>query len=132
MLQRRQSMAISKKRMAEAITAIASVPGVEMSIEGLFEDVLLLTYAFSAEGEFMVAVASTCSALMNLAADKVTPSSLKYGYRDWLCFHYQHRAAQGARADMRIMYRRFDGGIRVHAFGHRNLPQDFYERLAQR
>ena len=125
-------MAISKERMAEAIAAIASVPGVSMSSQGLFEDVLLLSYAFSCEDDFMAAVASTCSVLRNLVADRVTPAPLKYDYQGWRCFHYQHRVAQGARADMRIMFKRVDSGIRVHAFGHRNLPQDFYERLANR
>ena len=125
-------MAISKERMAEAIAAIASVPGVSMSSQGLFDDVLLLSYAFSGEVDFMAAIASTRSALGNLVADRVSPASLKYDYQGWHCFHYQHRVAQGVRADMRIMFKRVDRGIQVHAFGHRNLPQDFYERLANR
>ena len=124
-------MAISKQTLRKAVAAIAAVPHVEMSPQRLAEDVLLLSYVFTQEDEYLVAVSNTCRALTQLVQDAVTPAPLDYAFAGWLSYHYQHRVGQGQRADMRIVFMRTKDGIRVRAFGHRNLPHDFYERLKE-
>lgn len=120
----------NKQLLQSAIAVIAAVPGVEMSQRHLAEDVLLLFCAFPQEDEYMAAVLNTCKALAQLAEGRVTPGSLKCQFVDWQAYHYQHKVAQGARADMRIVFQTTEVDIRVRAFGYRNLLYDFYQRLA--
>lgn len=124
-------MKISRGLIAQAVESIAEVEGVLMSPESLVEDVFLLAYAFPEEADFKAACASTCRALNNLVAGKVTPSALKYDFEGWSSYHYQPRVGQGVRATCRIVYKTVEGGIRVKGFGHRRIPQDFYERMSQ-
>ncbi len=123
-------MAISRQLVLESIEAISSVRDVQMNPDSLAEDVALLARPWPEEDEFRLAVASTVRALKAIAAGSVTPASLKYNLNGWQSYHYQHKVAQGQRADMRIVFQIRGEKVRVKAFGHRNLPQDLYERIA--
>ena len=125
-------MPVSKETIAGAIQALAAVPRVYMSPESLAEDAFLLSYALSQEEDYMAAVANTCRALSQLEQKLVMVSDLKYQFATWQCYHYQHKVGQGRRANMRIVFRYVEEGIQVRAFGHRNLPHDFYDLLANR
>ena len=123
-------MTVSDEAIRDAIVAVARTPHVFMDPVALAEDAAALATALPDEGEYRAAVANTCKALALLADEKVQSSTLKYEHEGWRSFHYQHRVAQGSRADMRIMYRRENGGIYVRGFGHRDIPEDFYVRMA--
>lgn len=123
-------MAVSDGLVLEAALAIAAVPGLEMDPDGLLEDAYLLAMAFPDEGEFAAAAASTARAVGDLAARRVSSSALKYALDGWSSFHYQHKVSQGARADCRIVFRKTEGGVEVMGFGHRNMPEDIYARMA--
>lgn len=123
-------MTISKDLIERAIVAVAAVPQVEMAPRRLAEDALLLAQAFTQEDDYLAAVTSTCRALRQLVVGAVTPADLRYDFAGWQSFHYQHKVGQGLRADMRVVFQKTGEGLRVLAFGHRNLPHDFYERLA--
>ncbi len=122
---------ISHDLIINAARTIADVEGVEASARALLEDAFLLSMAFSDEDEYLSAVANTRRALGQLVRNEVSPAQLKYDHRGWSSYHYQHKVKQEARADMRIVFKRIDTGIRLRAFGHRNLPVDFYERLSR-
>ena len=122
---KRSLMSISKELIAYAIQAIAAMPCVQMSPQSLAEDAILLSYAFTMEEDYLAAVASTCRALSQIEQKLVTTVDLKYQFATWQCYHYQHKVAQGQRANMRIVFRRTKEGIQVRAFGHRRLPHDF-------
>lgn len=124
-------MSISDATIINAARAIAGVEGVEADARAVVEDAFLLSMAFTDESEYLVAVANTVRALNQLANNAVSSAKLKHGHRGWLSYHYQHKVQQGARADVRIVFRREGGRVRLRAFGHRNLPKDFYERVAQ-
>lgn len=123
-------MAVSGESVRDAVVAVSQVENVRMDPRALAEDALALSYAFSDEREYRVAVANTCRALDQLARGKVQSSALKYEHEGWLSYHYQHAVAQGARADMRIMYRMEGGKVAVRGFGHRDTPEDFYVRMS--
>lgn len=124
-------MPVSEEALHDAIAAIARVENVLMDPRALAEDALALSYALPDEWEYRTAIANTCRALEQLADGKVQSSLLKYAHKGWLSYHYQHAVAQGARADMRIMYRLEDKKLKVRGFGHRDMPEDFYVRMAE-
>lgn len=124
-------MSVSEETLRDAIAAIAKVKNVLMDPRALAEDVLALSYALPDEREYRAAIANTCRALEQLVDGKVQSSSLKYAHEGWLAYHYQHTVAQGARADMRIMYRLEGNKLKVRGFGHRDVPEDFYVRMAE-
>lgn len=115
--------------MRLAVETISKVEGVRMDANSLVEDSFLLAYAFTEEEDFLAACANTCRALEQLVSGKVVPGDLKYDFEEWKAYHYQHRVAQGMKADCRIMYRKIPDGIEVKGFGHRHIPYDFYERM---
>ena len=65
-----------------------------------------------------------------VAGRVVSSAPLVGDHLGWSSYHYQHRVAQGQRADMRLEWMAVDKGIRVRAFGHRFIPEDFYRRVS--
>lgn len=124
-------MPVSEGALRDAIVAIAKVKNVLMDPRALAEDALALSYALPDEREYRAATANTCRALEQLADGKVQSSSLKYAHEGWFSYHYQHAVARGARANMRIMYRLEGKKLKVRGFGHRDMPEDFYTRMAE-
>lgn len=123
-------MPVSDRAIDTAIDLIADVPGLQMNVDDLAEDVVLMAVTWPDEVEFRKAAAATERALRQLVAAKVDSTPLKYGLEGWYSYHYQHSRGQGQRADMRIAYQPTKAGIRVRAFGHRDISSDFYERIA--
>ena len=124
-------MAIDGRLKRQAIESLSSVPGVFMHPASLVEDVYLLAYAFPEEQAFKAACANTRRALEHLVDGAVTPSDLRHDFQGWKPCHYRHAVGQGTRATCRIMCRNVPGGIEVKGFGHRRIPEDFYERMRQ-
>ena len=122
-------MAVDDDLLERAVEAIAGVALMEMDPEALADDVVLVAYLWSDDDEFKMAIASVRRAISQLVEGKVSGVELKYDHFGWLSYHFQHRRAQGERADMRVVYRLTEGGIRVRGFGHRKLPSDIYLRL---
>ena len=123
-------MGLDAAVITNAALSIAEVEGVEADPKAVLEDAFLLAMAFTDEAAYASAIANTRRALQRLVAKSVTPAQLKNNHSGWHSFHYQHKVAQGARADMRIIFKPTGDGIRLRAFGHRNMPKDFYERIA--
>ena len=123
-------MPVSDNAMRDAIVAISQVENIQMDPNALVEDAMLLSYALSDELEYRAAVANTCRALDQLSKGRVQSSTLKYEHEGWFSYHYQHAVVQGAKADMRIMFRMEGEKVIVRGFGHRDTPEDFYIRMA--
>ncbi len=123
-------MIVSDELILDCALEIAAAPGLHMDPNSLLEDTYLLAAALPDEGEFMAACASTVRAIGNLASRRVSSPRLKYALEGWSSYHYQHRVAQGGRADCRIVFRETEGGIEVMGFGHRSIPEDLYARMA--
>lgn len=129
-------MAVSEVLLSQAVSVIASVHGTWMDAGTLADDVILLAYVWPDDDEFKQAVSSVRRALTLLVtnrveANRVEGTELEYGLAGWRSYHFQHQRHQGARADMRIIYRRVPDGIQIKGFGNRHLPSDIYERLAR-
>ena len=124
-------MGISDEELRAAALALAGTPGLSMDADYLVEDVFLLAAAFDDQAEFEAAVAATARAIGLLSSRRVMASGLKYALEGWQSYHYQHRVSQGLRADCRIVFKVVDEGIEVKGFGHRNIPSDLYERMAE-
>ena len=124
-------MPVSMSAVKNAALTIASVENVEADAATLIEDAYFLSLAFSDETDYRYAVTNTVRALNQLVAQSVSTSALKHDHLGWHSYHYQHKVGQKTRADMRIIFRREGDKLRLRAFGHRNLPKDFYERVAQ-
>lgn len=123
-------MKVSSEILRRSVEVIASTDGLRMDPQDLVEDVFLLAYAFPDADDFKAAVAATVRSIGLVRAHAVTSSALKYEFSGWCSFHFQHRVAQGARADCRLVYRLVDGAVEVKGFGHRRIPQDLYARLS--
>lgn len=123
-------MKVSPAVLRRGVEAIASTDGLRMDPDDLVEDVFLLAYAFPNADDFKAAVAATVRSIGLVRAHAVTSSTLKYEFSGWNSFHFQHRVAQGARADCRLVYRLVDDGVEVKGFGHRRIPRDLYARLS--
>ena len=123
-------MLVDQALVVDAANAIVAVEGIEADPRAIVEDAFLLSIAFTDPDEYLAAVANTTRALAQLVGKSVSSSKLKHNHEGWLSYHYQHKVAQGARADLRIVFRYADGKVRLRAFGHRNLPVDFYERIS--
>lgn len=122
---------ISIEQIRQAIETVAAVDGVEFDADMLVDDALVLAYAFTDAEEYAAAIQATARALELLAAGRVAASQLDEDYEGWRSYHYQHRVAQGAKADMRIMFRSAGNAIQVRGFGHRRMPADFYRRMSE-
>ena len=120
----------SAEQITRAISALASVEGVEFDAKSLVQDVVGVSAAFPEPGDFEAAIAATIRMLKLIVGGKVDVSRLSDDYEGWECCHYQHRALQGSRATMRIMFARVEGVVRVRGFGDRRQPEDFYRRMA--
>lgn len=53
-------------------------------------------------------------------------------WQGWRRHAFQSQPQRGARADLRIVYRRHGDSTILLGFGHRHLPEDFYQRLRGR
>ena len=124
-------MAVSDSAIDAAIDLIAGVAGLRMDPDDLAEDVVLMAVSWPDEDEFMKAALATQRAMGQLIAGRVDASPLKHDLAGWFSYHYQHARAQGGRADMRIAFKPAGKGILVRAFGHRDVPTDFYARIAE-
>lgn len=123
-------MLVSDGAVRDAVAAISRVENVRMDPNALAEDAVALAFALPDEHEYRAAVANTCKALDQLVRGLVQSSALKYEHEGWLSYHYQHAVSQGAKADMRIMYRIEGSKLVVRGFGHRDTPEDFYVRMS--
>ena len=123
-------MTVSHETILNGIDALTSIDNVLMDANSLAEDVMLLSESFE-EMEFKKAISETVRALIQIAANEITSAHLKYSFAGWDSYHFQHTRAQGARADMRIIFKEKDKKIYVLGFGHRDVPADIYARLAQ-
>ena len=121
----------SRETILRAIEELASVEGVLFDPASLAEDVVGVAAAFPEPGDFEAAIAATVRMLGLISSGRVDVSSLSDDYEGWECCHYQHRASQGVKATMRIMFSRADDGVRVRGFGERRRPADFYHRMAE-
>lgn len=124
-------MAVADDLVAQAIHRLAHVSGIMMDPRALAEDAALLAASFPDEVEFLKAVLATERAMADVAQGRVTtPAPLVGDHAGWNSYHYQHRVAQGQKADMRLEWRRTEAGVFVRAFGHRFVPADFYRRVS--
>lgn len=120
----------NEEMINNAIDLLAEIDGLFMDPVSLAEDVLLLAASFPDEDEYAAAVLSTKRALQQIVAEEVTTAQLERNFSGWESYHYQHKRAQGAAADMRLVFRRGREGVQVQGFGHRNIPVDIYRRLS--
>lgn len=124
-------MAVADDLVAQAIFRLAHVPGIMMDPDALAEDAALLAASFPDEAEFLKATLATERAMADVAAGRVNSAAPLVGdHAGWKSYHYQHRVAQGQRADMRLEWKRGEDEVLVRAFGHRFVPADFYRRVA--
>lgn len=123
-------MAISDETYREAMGLLSTVESVFFDPVSLAEDIFLLGIAYSEEETFAAAIASTIRALRQIASERVTVSMLKYDFEGLSSYHFQAARTQGSPADMRIVFRREDGCVRIVGFGNRRIPSDIYQRLS--
>lgn len=120
----------SRDMIIQAIEELAAVEGAFFDPRSLAEDVVGVAAAFPEPEEFEAAIAATARMVGLIVSGRVDVGSLSDDYEGWECCHYQHRASQGVRATMRIMFTRVEDGVRVRGFGDRRRPGDFYRRMA--
>lgn len=99
--------------------------------DDVVEDVQSLEEAFPDPREHTEALAAILHQLV-VVHRRQPGKDLQGWLRGWRRHAFPSRKERGARADLRIAYRREGERTAILGFGHRRLPMDFYERLRGR
>lgn len=112
--------------------AIADISNIEIDYSILVNDIVLMEMAFPDHNALETALTNTKRAIEDVANDKVDSSFLDYEYKDWNSYHYQSVRVNGQKSDLRVIYKKHEGKVRIIGFGHRRNPTDIYKRLGGR
>lgn len=122
-------MAISNTLLAEWIGKLSSVPGIEMDVDALVDDVVLTAYAFEDESTFQTAMTHIVSSFLLIVKKRNVGQDLSANLEGWKLYHFQSQRARKHPADLRIVYQDTGTVIRVRGFSHRWIPEEVYKRL---
>lgn len=99
--------------------------------EVVSKDLRALEKAFSDPQDYAAALAAILHQLQ-VVHRRQPGKDLEGRWLGWRRHAFQSRPQRGAKADLRIVYRRHGDLTILLGFGHRHLPIDFYERLRGR
>lgn len=127
-------MTVSEKALRQAITTIASIDGISMNPQHLLLDILALSKvpSFAEEQTFNSVVGTIAKALREIVNNHAIGDNLKNDFTGFKSLHTKSDyPTDPPHDDLRIVYEPETKQVWVIAFGHRYLPDDFYERVRQ-
>lgn len=118
----------SRIRFAEQLTALT---GIAIHAADVLADLDALERAYPDPERYALALDAVLRQMEQLL-ERPLGRPMQRRFSGWWRCAFQSRPVAGMRADLRIVYRQGDGGLRVLGFGHRRLPRDLYLRLGTR
>lgn len=125
-------MTVSEQSLRNAISTIVSIKEISMNPQHLLLDILALSKipAFANDEKFNSVIHTITKALLEIVQNPAIGDSLK---NDFLGFKSLHKKSDyptnPPHDDLRIIYNPETAQIWIVAFGHRYLPDDFYDRI---
>ena len=109
-----------------------NIPGLTIEPIVFVEEARALDEAYPALEDLTPVVVAIIRAMKDLAAGRVSSSSLSLKLEGARSYHFQKNRSQGEKAELRIVYRILDNGaLYILAFGNRWRPEAIYRRAAK-
>lgn len=127
-------MTVSEQSLRQAIRIITSIDGIVMNPQHLLLDILALSQvpAFADDDKFNSVIATIEKALREIMNNDAIGDRLKNDFTGFKSFHIKSDyPTDPPHDDLRIVYERETKQVWIVAFGHRYLPDDFYDRIRQ-
>lgn len=118
----------SRARFAERLTGLT---GVAIDAADVLADLDALERAYPDLDRYELALDAVLRQLEQLL-ERPVGRPMQHRFSGWWRCAFQSRPLAGMHADLRIVYRRDDRGLRVLGFGHRRFPRDLYLRMGTR
>ncbi|BCV18766.1 hypothetical protein AAK684_01880 [Leptogranulimonas caecicola] len=116
----------------ELIDALSNIPGLTIEPIVFVEEARALDEAYPALEDLTPVVVAIIRAMKDLAAGRVSSSSLSLKLEGARSYHFQKNRSQGEKTELRIVYRILDNGaLYILAFGNRWRPEAIYRRAAK-
>lgn len=125
-------MTVSEQSLRNAISTIASITEISMNPQHLLLDILALSKvpAFAEDEKFNSVIHTITKALLEIVQNPAIGDSLKNDFAGFKSLHKKSDyPTDPPHDDLRIIYLPETGQIWIVAFGHRYLPDDFYDRI---
>lgn len=125
-------MTVTEQSLRNAISTISSIKEIYMIPQHLLLDILALSNvpAFAEDEKFNSVMHTITKALLEIVENPTIGDSLKNDFAGFKSLHKQSDyPTNPPHDDLRIVYNPKTGGIWIIAFGHRYLPDDFYDRI---
>ena len=125
-------MTVSEQSLRNAISTIASIKEISMNPQHLLLDILALSKvpAFAEDEKFNSVIHTITRALLEIVQNPSIGDSLKNDFNGFKSLHKKSDyPTDPPHDDLRIVYHPETGQVWIIAFGHRYLPDDFYDRI---
>ena len=125
-------MTVSEESLRKAISTITSIKEIHMAPQHLLLDILALSKvpAFAEDDKFNSVIHTVTRALLEIVQNPTVGDSLKNDFSGFKSLHKESEyPTDPPHDDLRIIYQPETKQVWIIAFGHRYLPDDFYERI---
>lgn len=125
-------MTVTEQSLRNAISTIAAIKEIYMNPQHLLLDILALSKvpAFAEDEKFISVIHTITKALLEIIQHPTIGDSLKNDFAGFKSLHKQSDyPTDPPHDDLRIVYHSETHQIWIVAFGHRYLPNDFYNRI---
>ena len=123
---------VSEQYLRNAISTIASIKEISMNPQHLLLDILALSKvpAFAEDEKFNSVIHTITKALLEIVQNPSIGDSLKNDFNGFKSLHKKSDyPTDPPHDDLRIVYQPETRQVWIVAFGHRYLPDDFYDRI---
>lgn len=127
-------MTVAEESLRKAISTITSIKEIHMTPQHLLLDILALSKvpAFAEDNKFNAVIHTITRALLEIVQNPAVGDSLKNDFSGFKSLHKKSEyPTDPPHDDLRIVYQSETKQIWIVAFGHRYLPNDFYDRIRE-
>lgn len=125
-------MTVTEESLRKAISSITNIKEIHMTPQHLLLDILALSKvpAFAEDDKFNSVIHTITRALLEITQNPAIGDSLKNDFSGFKSLHKKSEyPTNPPHDDIRIVYQPETKQIWIVAFGHRYLPDDFYDRI---
>ena len=125
-------MTVTPESLRNAISTITKIEEIYMNPQHLLLDILALSQvpAFAEDDRFDSVIRTITRALLEIVHNPAIGENLKNDFSGFKSLHKKSEyPTNPPHDDLRIVYHPETKQIWIIAFGHRYLPDDFYDRI---
>lgn len=125
-------MTVTEESLRKAIATITNIKEIYMTPQHLLLDILALSKVpvFAEDDKFNAVMHTITRALLKIVQNPSIGDSLKNDFSGFKSLHQKSDyPTDPPHDDLRIVYQPETKQIWIVAFGHRYLPDDFYDRI---